>query len=145
MGVGVWSFLRPRPGELHPVTRSAVKAFVFGTGRLPTDADGFVRFAEVIVSLHHRRAVNVLRVGFFQYRALVDGTLDREHLREVMAVTSAATFGGLRLAPQPPGVVGAEHRFARRRLEHLSRWKPTRAEHAKLRDLVNRRAGRGIM
>lgn len=145
MGVSVWCFLRPRPGELHPVTHSAVEAFVYGSGRLPADADGVVRFAEVIVSLDQRRAVEVLRVGFFQYRALVDGKLDREHLREIMAVTSEAAFGGLRLSPQPPGVVGAEHRFARRRLEHLSRWKPTRAEHAKLRELVNRRAGRELM
>jgi hypothetical protein len=42
-------------------------------------------------------------------------------------------------------VVGAEHKFAQRRLDHLSRWTPTRAEVVKLRELVNRKAGRAIM
>lgn len=145
MGVSVWFFLRPRPGELHPVTQSAVEAFITGGGRLAADADGFVRYAQVIVSLHHRRAVEVLRAGFFQYRALTDGTLDREHFREIMEVIPEAAFGWLRISQPPQGVVNAEHKFAQRRLEHMSRWKATRAEHVKLRELVNRRAGRDIM
>jgi len=145
MGVSVWSFLRSRPGELQQVTQSAVVAFISGGGRLAADADGFVRSAQVIVSLHDRRAAEVLRVGFFQYRALKDGTLDREHFREIMAVIPEAAFGWLRPSQPPPGVVGAEHKFAQRRLEHMSRWKPTRAEHAKVRELVNRRAGREIL
>ncbi len=145
MGVSVWSFLRPRPGELRPVTQSAVEAFISGGGRLAPDADGFIRYAQVIVSLHDRRAVEVLRVGFFQYRAFTDGTLDREHFREIMTVIPEAAFGWLRVSQPPTGVVGAEHKFAQRRLEHMSRWKPTRAEHAKLRELVNRRAGREII
>ncbi len=79
-----------------------VSSTFYGTGRLPADADGVVRFAEVIVSLDHRRAVEVLRVGSFQYRALVDGKLDREHLREIMAVTSEAAFGRLRAVTPAP-------------------------------------------
>jgi hypothetical protein len=98
--------LRSRPGELQPVTQSAVEAFISGGGRLAADADGFVRYAQVIVSLHARRAVEVLRVGFFQYRALKDGTLDREHFREIMAVIPEAAFGWLRASQPPPGVVG---------------------------------------
>lgn len=145
MGVSVWSFLRPRPGELHPVTQSAVEAFISGGGRLPADADGFVRYAQVIVSLRDRRAVEVLRVGLFQYRALTDGTLDREHFREIMAVIPQAAFGWVGVSQSPPRVVGAEHKFAQRRLDHMSRWKPTRAEQANLRELVNRRAGRDII
>lgn len=104
-----------------------------------------MRYAQVIVSLEDRRAVEVLRVGFFQYRALADGTLDREHFSEIMAVVPEAAFGWLQLSKPPPGVVGAEHKFAKRRLEHLSHWKPTQDEHALLRDLVNRKAGREIM
>ncbi len=56
-----------------------------------------------------------------------------------------SAFGWLQLTKPPPGVVGAEHRFAKRRLEHLSTWKPTQDELSKLRGLVNHKAGREIM
>ena len=46
---------------------------------------------------------------------------------------------------EPPGVVVPEHEFARRRLQRLSTWMPTQDELAKLRDLVNIKAGRAIM
>ncbi len=145
MGVRAWSFLRPRPGELHPLAQRAVDAFFFQDGPLPVDEEGFVRVAEVLVLLEDRRAVEVLRVGYFQHRALADGALDRERYREVMAAAGEAAFGHLALSRPPPGVVGAEHRFAQRRLDHMSLWKPTPAEIKKLRELVNRRAGRAIL
>jgi hypothetical protein len=145
MGIGAWCFLRPRPAELRPVAQSAAEAFFSDGGRLPADTEGFVRYAQVIVRLEGRRAMEVLRVGFFQYRALKDGTLDRRHFREIMAAVPEATFGWLQLDKPPPRVVSAEHKFAKRRLEHLSQWKPTKAEMVLLRDLVNRRAGREIM
>ena len=145
MGASIWTFLRPRPGELHPVTQRAVDDFISEAGRLPADEDGFVRYAQVIVDLEDRRAVEVLRVGFFQHRALKNGRLDRRHFREVMAAVPEAAFGWLRLDKPPPGVVAAEHKFAKRRLERLSTWKPTRDELSKLRDLVNHKAGREIM
>src|SRR3990170_6807563 len=145
MGASIWTFLRPRPGELSPVAQRAVDDFLSKAGRLPVDADGFVRYAQVVVNLENRRATDVLHVGFFQYRALKNGRLDRRHFREVMAAAPEAAFGALQLTKPPPGVVGAEHRFAKRRLEHLSTWKPTRDELSKLRGLVNQKAGRGIM
>jgi hypothetical protein len=145
MGVSAWVFLRPRPGELHPLAQRTADAFIFKGGRIPADAEGFVRYAQVIVSLRDRHAVEVLRVGFFQYRALPDGSLDREHFDEIMAVVPEAAFGWLQISKPPAGVIGAEHRFAQRRLDHLSQWKPTRAEFVKLRELVNRKAGRVIM
>jgi hypothetical protein len=132
-------------GGAAPSYAERCRSFITSGGRLAADADGFVRYAQVIVSLHDRRAVEVLRVGFYQYRALTDGTLDREHFREIMAVIPEAAFGWLRISQPPQGVVSAEHKFAQRRLEHMSRWKATRADHAKLRELVNRRAGREIM
>lgn len=145
MGVSAWFFLRPRLGELRPLSQRAAEAFIPDGGRLPADAEGFVRYAQVIVSLQDRRALEVLRVGFFQYRALPDGTLDREHFQEIMAAVPEAAFGWLQLSKPPPGVVGVEHKFAKRRLDHLSHWKPTRGELESLRELVNRRAGREIM
>ncbi len=70
MGASVWSFVRPQPGELCPVAKRALDEFLSDAGRLPADAEGFVRYAQVIVNLENRRAVEVLRVGFFQYRVL---------------------------------------------------------------------------
>jgi len=145
MGARAWFFLRPQAGELHSLARNTVEDFFFRDGRLSADQEGFVRFAEVVVLLEDRRAVEVLRVGYFQHRTRADGTLDREHHREVMAAAGESAFGHLPFPKPPPGVVGVEHKFAQRRLDHLSRWTPTPAEVVKLRELVNRRAGREIM
>ena len=145
MGASVWSFLRPQPGELCPVARRALDEFLSDAGRLPADAEGFVRYAQVIVNLENRRAVEVLRVGFFQYRVLKDGRLDQEHFHQIMATVPEAAFGWLQLSKPQAGVVAAEHRFAKRRLEQLNTWKPTQDELSKLLRLVNRKAGREIM
>jgi hypothetical protein len=95
MGARTWFFLRPRPGELRSLTQSAVDDFFFRDGRLPADAGGFVRYAEVVVLLEDRRAVEVLRVGYFQDRTGADGMLDRERHSEVMAAAGEAAFGHL--------------------------------------------------
>ena len=42
MGVSAWLFLRPRPGELHPLAQRTAGAFIFKGGRIPADAEGFV-------------------------------------------------------------------------------------------------------
>jgi hypothetical protein len=145
MGASVWSFLRPQPGELCPVAQRALDAFLSKAGRLPADAEGFVRYAQVIVNLKNRRAVEVLRVGFFQYRVLKDGRLDRGYFSQIVAAVPEAALGWLQLSKPPPGVVHAEHRFAKRRLEQMNTWKPTPDELSKLRRLVNHKAGREIM
>ena len=145
MGVGAWFFLRRQPGELCPLTQSAVEAFISKGGRLPADTEGFVRYAQVVVSLQNRRAVEVLQLGFFQYRALKDGTLDRSHFDEILRTVPEAAFGWLQLSRPAPGVVPAEYRFAKRRLEHLSQWKPTKAELRLLGELVNQKAGRELL
>lgn len=97
------------------------------------------------MSLQNRRAVEVLRLGFFQYRALKNGTLDRRHFDEIMRTVPEAALGWLQFSSPPPGVVSAEHRFAKRRLEHLSQWTPTKAELRLLAELVNRKAGRELL
>jgi hypothetical protein len=145
MGVSVWTFLRSKPGEIFPVAQRAMDDFLANTGRIPPDEEGLVRYAQVIVNLENRRAVEILRIGFFQYRALRNGKLNRRHFREIMAALPEASFGWLQLSKPPPGVVSAEHRFAKRRLDQLNTWKPTQGDLAKLRSLVNRKAGREIM
>src|ERR1019366_176258 len=128
MGVSAWSFLRPRPGELHPLAQRTAEAFISKGGRIPADAEGFVRYAQAIVGLPDPHAAEALRGGFFQYRALPDGSLDRKHFDEIMAVAAEAAFGWLRFSKARPGVIEAEDKFAKRRLEHLSQWKPTKAD-----------------
>lgn len=145
MGVRTWFYLRPRPGELRPLALGRVDDFFSRGGRLPVDEEGWVQYAEVMVLLEDRHPVEVVRLAYFQCRAHADGTLDRRHYMELMATAGEAASGALSLSEPPPGVVSAEHRFAKRRLEHLSRWKPTKAEVALLRDFVNRRAGRDLL
>jgi len=145
MGVSVWTFLRAQPGKLRLVSQRAVNEFISNAGRLPADDEGFVRYVEVVVNLENRRAVEVLRIGFYQHRVLENGKLDRKHFRAVMATVGEVAFGGLRITEPQPGVVAAEHRFAKRRLDHLSTWKPKEEDIAELRDVVNHKAGREIM
>jgi len=104
-----------------------------------------VRYAEVIVHLEDRRAVEVLRLAYLQSRALADGTLDRAHYMELMVAAGEAAVGAALRSKPPVGVISAEHRFAQRRLDHLGRWTPTKAEIHLLRQLVNRRARRELL
>jgi len=145
MGVRTWFYLRPRQGELRPLAQTKVDAFFFRDGRLPVDDEGLVRYAEVTVRLENRRAVEGVRVAYFQSRASADGTLDRQEYMELIAAAGEAAFGAYALSKPPPGVVNAEHRFAQRRLDHLSRWNPMKAEVEILREFVNRRAGHDLL
>lgn len=104
-----------------------------------------MQYAEVMVRLEDRQAVEVVRLSYFRYQAQADGTLDRRSYMEMMATAGEAAFGGSSLKKAPPGVVNAEYRFAQRRLDHLSRWIPTKDEVEILRGLVNRRARRELL
>jgi hypothetical protein len=142
--MAIWYFLRTRPGELRPLPRAQVEAFFSDRGLLPND-HRVVRYAEVVVQLENRKAVAVVQVGCFQCRALADGTIDRKHLQEVMALAGEAAFGRGFAFRSTPGVVDAGHRFAKRRLQHVGEWQLSDAEQAALRTLVNHKAGRTIM
>jgi len=145
MGMSVWYFVRPRHGEFRAVsTREADRFLSDAGGRIEPDADGLVRYAQVCVDMENRRAVALVRVDFLQSRADEDGAIDRDHLREVMQVVPVVMSGVLP-SDSPAGVVDAEPKFAKRRLDHLTRWTPTNDELADLRRLVNDKAGRDIM
>lgn len=145
MAATVWFFLRSSSGELRYLPRSEMHAFVQQGGRIAPDEDGLVRYAQVVVNLEDRRVVELLSVAFIQRRAHPDGTIDREHFLGVARLMTDATFGDLHVGSTHGGVVRAEHRFAKRRLEHTSQWKPTDADFGALRSLVNRRARREVM
>lgn len=127
------------------MTLRKIEDFFSRDGQLPVDDEGLVQYAQVIVRLEDRRAVEVAQVSYFQYRTHADGRLDRQHLGQVMATAGEAALGGLSPSKKPPGVVSAEHRFAQRRLDHMTHWTPTKAEEELLRGLVNRKAGRDLL
>jgi hypothetical protein len=143
MGVTIWYFVRSGPGELHPLPRAQVERFFDGAPL--SHEDRVVRYVQVVVRVESRKAVEVGGIGYFQHRVLPDGTLDRAHLGEVMALASEAAFGGVLSSEPSRGVVEASHRFAQRRLESVHQWKPSQAELAALRALVNRKAARRLL
>jgi hypothetical protein len=69
MGARAWFFLRSRPGELRPLARSVVDDFFFRAGRLPADAEGFVRYANALVHTAWRNGPveNVHAGGYHGY------------------------------------------------------------------------------
>jgi hypothetical protein len=143
MGLGVWYFLRLAPGELRPVARATLDRFFLREATLPNH-EGMARYVDVVVGVEDRKAVEVVRYGGFQYRVDAHGTLDAQQLGEVMALASEAVLGSVLPTDLVPGVVAGEHRYAERRLEHVSRWRLSDAEPALLRALVNRKAGSTI-
>lgn len=140
MSVTGWYFLRRGPGELRPLSLKAFDAFTSGKARLPRSADGCVRYVQVLVELENRRAVGLVSVEFFKARALEDGHVDPNHHFDVMVAAGGVMEGNLAPRESIPGVVSAEHRFAQRRLDNLSRWEPEEPDFRALRELVNRRA-----
>jgi len=54
-------------------------------------------------------------------------------------------MGGLWPSEARRGIIDAEHKFAKRRLDRLTRWTPTQKDILELRRLVNGKAGRDIM
>ena len=145
MGLACWYFLRPRPGEIEPLTRGAVDAFIFHEGRLPVGEDGLVRIFDVLMRVENRRPIGVVQIGAHQYRALADGKIDRDHIFQVQATAAELMFRPGLLENPVPGVIEAGHHFAKRRLDHMNTWQPSDAERAMLRQLVNKKARRELM
>jgi hypothetical protein len=145
MRISIWYFLRPQPGLLQAISARAAERFFSGQGgELKPDPSGFVRYAQLFVETENRSPIGLLRIDFLQCRAHEDGTLDREHMAEIMSAVPSV-MSGLRPAKAPRGVIDAEHLFAKRRMDHLSRWKPTQKDLLDLRRVVNSKAGRDIM
>lgn len=145
MGISVWYFVRSQPGEFRALTsRAADQFFSDAGGRFPPDADGLVRYAQVCVDMENRRAVALRRVDFLQTRANEDGSIDRDYERKVMHDVVPVVMGGLLPSDSPAGVIDAEPKFAQRRLDHMTKWTPTKEDLESLRRLVNHKAGRDI-
>ncbi len=144
VGVTVWFFHRVRPGQLRPWPLRRFEAFSRGDQPMAPGPDGFVEYAQVVVELENRRAVDIGRVGFFKHRVTAEGKFDRDHLFDVMATATEVISGPMIGVAAEPGIIEAGHRFAPRRLENLSHWKPSDAERRALRELVNARARRVI-
>ena len=55
-------------------------------------------------------------------RRFADERAPISKVRDVMESAAESVFGRLQLFPRAPGVIGAEHKFAKRRLQNLSQW-----------------------
>ena len=128
----VWYFIRTAPGELDTVALTAFEAFAESDGKLSPSADGFVRYAEVVVETMQQSAVRVVSAFFGQMRANGDGSRNEEHHAESMRAAVAS------LDAESAALASLRYR-------HLSVWEPTSADHAKLRELVNAKAHRELM
>jgi hypothetical protein len=145
MGISVWYFVRPRPGKFRALSaRAADQFFANAGGRIAPDADGLVRYAQVCVDMENRRAVALRRVDFLQTRANEDGSIDRDFEHKVMHEVVPVAMGGLLPSSSPGGVIDAEPQFAKRRLDHMTKWTPTNKDIEALRRVMNHKAGRDI-
>jgi len=103
-----------------------------------------VRYAQVIVNLENRRAVEVPAHRFLPVPRAQGTQAQPQTLREIIAALPGAAFGWLQLSSHRRVVsCGAQVREAS--LDQLNTWKPTQDDLSKLRSLVNRKAGREIM
>jgi hypothetical protein len=145
MALKVWFFLRPRVGEVRPVSLNKMDSFFSKGDKLESDEEGSLHYVEVIVDMEGRQALQVHGIRYFKVLTLPDGTLDRERHYEVVQASVDLAFGGLAAQDDDdPGIINAVSRFAERRLEH-HRWQPTPADEKSLRDAINRKAGRSIL
>ena len=83
-----------------------------------------VRFIEVALELHQRKPVQILRIQpfvlSFDSEGLVDKS-DQEQERRLIAEAIATPL----IKKEPNNVIDAQHRFAKKHLDHKYRWTPT--------------------
>lgn len=116
MGVRLWCYQRRGPGDLQQLSPDRLMAFHHGDHELDADDDGFVRYVEVLVTLNRKRVDDVHVLGHFQAR-FGSGRADRERIERAL------------------GAPAYEE----------NRWQPLEGDQRKLRELVNRRAGRSVL
>lgn len=143
--MALWFFQRVAPGEIKRISVPSMQRFLTGERKLIHDGDKFVRCIGMSVELHNRKPATVARVWFSKIPVLADGTIDPEHRQEVIKIASGDE--ALTSVRDQPGtaVIGAEHRFARRRLGNLAEWRPEQADVDALRTVVNSKAGREML
>jgi hypothetical protein len=145
MVLKVWFFLRPRMGEVHPLSMSKVDRFFKG-GKLDvnTDEEGVLNYIQVIVAMEGPRALHVHSINYELVHTLPDGTLDRERYSEVLRASVDLLAGRSSAQHDPPGVINAVSRLAEQRLAR-TRWNPTPQDEEKLREAINHKAGHAIL
>ena len=141
----VWFFLRPRAGDVRPISLSKMDGFFSKGDALENDEDGLLNYIQVIVAMEGRQALQVHSVNYFQVHTRPDGTLDRERYDEVLqASVDLVSSAVMQEDDDDPGIINAVSRFAERRLD-ARRWKPTPADDEKLREAINRKAGHSLL
>jgi hypothetical protein len=117
MGARLWCYQRRGPGDLHQLSPDKLMEFHAGRAELPADDDGFVRYVEVLVTLNRRRVDEVNVVGHFQARFGACSAPVRERTGSPLSAPTDVE----------------------------RKWKPLESDQLKLREVVNRRAGRSVL
>jgi len=95
---------------------------------LPRIAGCRMRMVEALVEMHHRRAVAVLRVVYSYAHFDGQGRLDKDKALQHEALKMEAAMGDIPrgvLSRGPATVIHASSRFAARRRDYETLWKPT--------------------
>ena len=91
--------------------------------RFPQYAGKRVRYAEVAVELAHRKPVGTLRLQYFILSFDSEGQIDTSEQQKERRL-SADMMPPL-IEQSPSRVIDAQHRFAKKHLDHRYRWTPS--------------------
>jgi hypothetical protein len=138
----LWFFQRTGPGEIRRISNPSMQRFLVGESALRHDGDGFVRCIGMSVEVQNRKPAQVARVWFSKIRVNDEGKVDPHHRHETVKLARAEAQ---QKAQADSSVVAAGHRFAVRRLSHLSEWRPEEQDLMALRALVNTKAGKQML
>ena len=92
--------------------------------RLPQYAGKRVRYALVAYEVENRKPVEILRIEYNYLSLDSEGRMDAAE-QERQYRLAVDLLPPVLLARQPPQVVDAQHRFARKRYNHKYRWTPS--------------------
>jgi len=84
-----------------------------------------VRFADIVVELHHRKPERVVRIGYYYLHFNQDGSINYERFMRDGAVIAEAGLADTRKTDaDPTRVINATAKFAQRERDHAIWWQP---------------------
>lgn len=135
----LWLFRLTDDGTFVSVPLARFERFFDGRDEVPAGGDGFLRTADVVVTLQDHKPIAATIYGFFRYRVLANGRIDPAHREDASVASMALVEASFPLRKEDGNVIGAK-RFADRYMDSQHRWKPTPAQLKQLVDAVNKRA-----
>jgi hypothetical protein len=140
MGYTMWYLVQQPDHTFRFVSKTRYQDFHAGRSALPNACPGEVLTVELVLRLHQRAAVEVVRLEHRRFPVLPNGRRDPASIDSEWALICAAV-GGL-LSPQPEL---PRRRWATRQSSGAFRWTPTADEARAIADVVSRRAKRPLL